>query len=83
MKKIFLIIFCLCSICFVFSACGKDAKPNVSYSFSVNVDEKTLEVGDVFQIRAAYGDKELTYSSDDENIATVSSSGEIMLLLAV
>ena len=77
MKRLILLICCLCAICFVFSACGENAPANVSYTFSVNVDEKTIEVGDVFQIYAAYGDKKLNYSSDNESVATVTENGKV------
>lgn len=78
MKRIFLLICCVILSCLSFTACvNENAKSTVSYSFSVNIDEKTLEVGDVFQIRAAYGEEKLSYSSGNENVAKVSESGKI------
>lgn len=78
MKKLILLVCSLIAICTVFTACKtKDAETNVNYNFSVNIDEKTLEVGDSFQIFATYGDKKLTYTSDNESVVTVTESGKI------
>lgn len=64
---------------FSFSACsnsnGSDIK--TSYTFSVSHSEATLEEGETLQLTAKCGTLDITYSSSDEQVASVSASGLI------
>ncbi len=84
MKKLRYVLLALLSLILVFSvvACKDDGKTYTSsqYSFSVNSSNVTLEVGDTFEIIASYGKEKITYSVDDNDVATVSNSGLVTAL---
>lgn len=76
MKKIFTIILII-GVLFL-SACGKDSG-NYKHYLTINRTEFSLEVGDETMVVAMYGDKSksISFNSEDENIATVTSEGKI------
>ena len=80
MRRIKFIILGIFSAFLLFSgvACKSDNKGKVGkveHNFSVNVSNITLELGESFQIIAAYGAEKLTYQADNSSIATVSETG--------
>ena len=85
MKKFKLILSLLLCL-FVFSAvaCSKEEKQSgmVSYILSVNKSAVTLEEGENFRIVAVCGDEEVTFSSQDSDIATVSEKGIVTAVSA-
>lgn len=82
-KLILSLILCL----FVFSAvsCKKEEDRQVgtvSYILSVNKSTITLEEGENFRIVAVCGDEDVTFSSRDSEIATVSEDGIVTAVSA-
>ncbi len=76
MKKIIVMILCLLFGC-SFAACAdkEGQQPAMMHNFSVNESEITLEVNDTFELVAAYGEEEITYSVENGEVATVSETG--------
>ena len=73
MKKIKFILVALLSfsLLWIASACKeKDASYSVTHNFSLNKSEVVIEVGDTFNIVAAYGDEALTYTIDKNEFAS-------------
>lgn len=73
---VFLSLFTLCA-CTTPSVGAGTAAGVVGHYYSINFSEKTLVVGESAQIIATYGESELSYSSSDETIVTVSQTGLI------
>lgn len=79
LKRIFMFV-CMCCI-LILPACKEEeqfASGNAKYNFSINTNEIRLEIGEKFQVFATYGNEEISYSSSNTDVATVSESGEIV-----
>lgn len=68
-------------MCF-FSACSKkdsagNANQSVSYSFSISKTSLSLEAGQSEKLECRYGDKKISFSSSDEQVARVSEDGTV------
>ena len=80
MKRLRFILVALLSLGMLLAstACkDKTADYTVEHSFSLNETKIELEVGETFDILASYGDETLTYSVDDDKVATVSNEGKV------
>ena len=62
---------------FAFTSCKKDAPYEIEYNLSLNVAEVTLELDQTFNVVATYGDEQILYTSSNQEIATVDTSGKI------
>lgn len=62
---------------FAFTGCKKDAPYEIEYNLSLNVAEVTLELDQTFNVVATYGDAQILYTSSNQEIATVDTSGKI------
>ncbi len=88
MKRIIVLFLCLILSC-SFVACsdgiavdqGNDSETvTTMHNFSLNKSEVSLEINDTFEIVAAYGQEEITYSVEDADIASVSKTGLVTAL---
>ena len=79
--KIILIAILSLSLLFSFTACGGGGgggtPPKTEHSFSLNKANVEIEVGETFEIVAAYGSEALTYTIDDNSVATVDENGVV------
>jgi uncharacterized protein YjdB len=69
----------------VFATCHITVKPILPESITLNATEQSLTIGETFQLRATVlpentTDKTVTWSSSDENIATVDKHGLVTAL---
>ncbi|MBQ3493284.1 MAG: Ig-like domain-containing protein [Clostridia bacterium] len=62
---------------FAFTSCKKNAPYEIEYNLSLNVAEVTLELDQTFNVVATYGDEQILYTSSNQEIATVDTSGKI------
>lgn len=68
-------------VCFL-TACSEEkgadnAHGSTSYSFAISKTDVMLEEGESEKLECTYGDKNIVFSSSDENVATVSQDGTI------
>jgi len=73
--KINCIILGLCLMLPLFTGCDNFAQKNIEYEATPNVQSLSLFVDETFQLRANPTNLSFTWTSSDENVATVSSSG--------
>lgn len=81
MKLVKIILVALLSLSLLFMttacSCGDNNEPIIEHSFSINKTNVELEIGQTFDIVAAYGDETIIYTVDKTDIATVDQTGKV------
>lgn len=60
-----------------FTGCKQNAPYEIEYNLSLNAADVTLELDQTFNVVATYGDMQILYTTSNEEIATVDTSGKI------
>lgn len=78
-KRVSILTLLICLFACCFAACSKNASPSttVTYSFSLNRTEITLDAGETFALVAVCGNATVAFDTSDAAVVTVDENGKI------